>query len=32
MIERMFWITNTAVTLGLVALGGVAIGYVAGLI
>jgi hypothetical protein len=32
MIERLFWITNAAVMLGVVALGGVAIGYVASLI
>jgi hypothetical protein len=32
MIERLFWITNTAVMVGVFALGGVAIGYVAGLI
>jgi len=32
MIERLFWITNTAVMVGMVALGGVAIGYVTSLI
>jgi hypothetical protein len=32
MIERLFWITNSAVMVAVVALGGVAIGYVAGLI
>jgi hypothetical protein len=32
MIERLFWITNTAVMVGVVALGGVAVGYVVGLI
>jgi hypothetical protein len=30
MIEQLFWITNAAVTVGVVALGGVVIGYVAG--
>jgi hypothetical protein len=32
MIERLFWITNAAVMMGMVALGGVAICYVASLI